>query len=215
MAREGALVVSPTLPASGPCWIDGSPLHQAVAALVASRSALEASARAAGWTQPLPAPTVLAGHSSGGNLAVDVAGYLAGAADVRAVVMLDGASQDPGMTQMRAALAKIPSLPVLQVGAPPTVCNPDRRGTRALVEARPGRFVGVEIAGGQHLDGVGYANFFGNLLCGWPRPENVAAARQIASDWVLNALTGSSVGIVGGAPGQMIPVGAATARVLG
>lgn len=222
-SRTGALVVSPTMSSTptDPCWIDGSPLHQAVARLFVNRAALEASASAAGWTQALPAPFVLVGHSSGGNLAVDVARYLIGTAafvDLRSVVMLEGASQDAAMTQMRSALAALTDAnyrQVLQVGAPPTSCNPDRRGTHALVEARPGQFVGVELVNGNHVDAIGYANFLGNLLCGWPRWENVQAVPTIASSWITNAFTGSASGISGGAPGQRFAVpGGATAVVL-
>jgi hypothetical protein len=213
--KTGALVVSPTVPSSGACWIDGTAMHQAVAETVAGRAALEASAGEAGWTQTLPGRVVFVGHSSGGNLGVDAARYLDGSAvDVRGVVMLDGASQDTAMTQMRQALPLL-DVPVLQVGAPPGPCVPDRRGTRALVESRPGAFVGVELARGNHLDAVGYVNFWANLICGWPRAENVAASRQIMADWVTNLLTGTSLGITGGTPGQRITVGQATAVVLG
>lgn len=118
------------------------------------------------------------------------------------------------MTQMRQALPVIAGKPVLQVGAPATVCNPDRRGTRALVESRPGEFVGVELVNGSHMDAVGYANFWGNVFCGFPRVENVAAVQTIAVDWIGNMLTGSSNGITGGTPGQQVPVGSATAVVL-
>jgi hypothetical protein len=196
-------------------------VHQAVAQLLGgSRATLTASARDAGWTGPVPQLAVLVGHSSGGNLAVDVAGHLADTpafTDLRAVVMLDGASQDAGMAQMRAALPKISGLPVLQVGSPPSPCLSDRRGTAALVESRPGVFVGVELVGGNHLDAIGYEpfNLLAYLVCGWPNPSNVAAAHTIATDWILNALTGTSQGITGGKPGQTIPVGAAVAKVLG
>jgi hypothetical protein len=158
---------------------------------------------------------VFVGHSSGGNLGVDAARYAAADADVRGVVMLDGASQDPGTAQMRQALPLIPEVPVLQAGAPPGPCVPDRRGTAALVESRPGQFVGVELVNGNHLDAVGYVNFWANLWCGWPRTENVQAVRQITVDWVENLLAGASSGITGGTPGQTIPVGAAVAKVLG
>lgn len=219
----GALVVAPTVSSTttDPCSIDTTALHQAVAQLFVNRAALAASATAAGWTQPLPGPFVLAGHSSGGNLALDAARYLAGTAafaDLRAVVMFDGASQDATGVQATQALATLTGgnwRPVLQIAAPATPCNPYTPVTRALVAARPGQFMGVRLENGQHLDAIGYVNFLGNLLCGWPRAENVAAVPQIASDWITNALTGSTLGIVGGTPGQRVPVGAATAVVLG
>jgi hypothetical protein len=37
---------------------------------------------------------------------------------------------------------------------------------------------------------------------------------EIAADWITNAFTGSSAGIVGGRPGEEVRVGRATAVVL-
>ena len=88
-------------------------------------------------------------------------------------------------------------------------------GSRALLAGRPGEFVGVELARGSHLDAEGTAHgTAAALLCGRPRPENIAALRQIAADWVGNALTGAANGITDGQPGERIPVNGAVATVL-
>jgi pimeloyl-ACP methyl ester carboxylesterase len=180
---------------------------------------LRESAAAAGITV-LPEATVLAGHSAGGNLALAAAGYLTGRPGferIRAVVMLDGGAGDDA-SHAGVALELVPdSLSVLQIASPRgSACIPQPVVTDALVAARPGRFVGVTIVGGNHLDATGYDpfNLTGYLVCGWPRQENVAAVRQIAGDWIRNALTGSSGGVTGGTSGQVLKVGAASVRVL-
>src|SRR5262249_5664303 len=56
--RTGALVVAPSLSPwpweQGGCWMSGEPLERAVAGLFTDRTALTASARAAGWAAALP-----------------------------------------------------------------------------------------------------------------------------------------------------------------
>jgi hypothetical protein len=222
-ARTGAVVVAPSVSSwpwePGGCWLVGEPLERAVASLFADRSALTASAHAAGWVGALPGPLVLAGHSAGGHLALEAAGDMvgsAGFADLRSVVLLDGGWTDgPPTPQELAALASLSGgnwRPVLQIASPNGVASDV---THALLASRPGQFVGVELKNGNHLDAVGYTNLLGNLVLGWPRPENVQAVQTIAADWIGDALTGSANGIVGGQPGQQIAVGAATAIVLG
>lgn len=157
-ARTGAIVVAPTVSSSpwaqGGCWILGEPLERAVAALFrGDRAALTASASAAGVATPLPAAAVLAGHSAGGNLALAAAGY---GASANAVVMLDGgAGDDPSHAQK--ALAQLPpDFPVFQIASPRgSACIPRPVVTDALTAARPGRFVGVMVVGGSHLDATG------------------------------------------------------------
>jgi hypothetical protein len=104
---------------------------------------------------------------------------------------------------------------VLQIAAPASGCNAWGSGTRALLEARPGEFVGVELERGVHVDAEGRdTDLLATLVCGVPRPANVRAVHEIAADWITNAFTGSSLGIVDGAPGQRVRVGRATAVVL-
>jgi hypothetical protein len=222
-ARTGAIVVAPTVSSNpfepGGCWINGGPMHEAVAELLADRSSLEASARAAGWAGALPRPFVLSGHSSGGNLALAAAGLTTAAGgaidDLRAVVMLDGVDFFGQMTTALAALRGAAYRPVLQLAAPPTLCNFAGAGTRTLLAARPGAFVGVQLENGTHIDPQGTSNdVLSMLVCGVPRPANVAAVQTIAAAWIADAFDGTSQGIAGGSPGTRIPVGGATAVVL-
>jgi hypothetical protein len=104
---------------------------------------------------------------------------------------------------------------VLQIAAPPSACNAFGSGTSALLAARRGHFVGLQLVGGTHVDAEGPdSDPLAWLACGIPRPENVVALRTIATDWIRNALTGSAGGIVGGTPGERIKVDGATAVVL-
>jgi hypothetical protein len=221
--RTRAIVVAPTISSNpfdaGGCWINGRPMHDAVARLLADRRALEASARAAGWTAGLPSAFVLSGHSAGGNLALATAGLGAGPSgaidDLRAVILLDGVESGGQMTAALRALSGASHRPVLQIAAPPSSCNAWASGTRALLAGRPGEFVGIELERGVHVDAEGRdTDLLATLVCGVPRPANVRAVHEIAADWIANAFTGSSLGIVGGLPGEEVRVGRATAIVL-
>ncbi len=219
----GAIVVAPTL-SSNPldiegCWLNGEPLQAAAARLFTESGALARSAKLAGFKGTLPEQFVLSGHSAGGNFVLAAAGFSTipnGAIPrLKAVVLYDGVDHQGQMTSALAKLTGDAYRPVLQVAAPPSNCNDMGAGTRALVAARPGEFVGVELMGGSHLDAEGVnSGITAALVCGRPRPENVAALQWIAGDWVGNALTGASSGIVDGQPGEQIPVGAATVTVL-
>ena len=223
-ARTRAIVVTPTV-SSNPfaaegCWINGTPMHRAVARMFAGRSALQRSADAAkGRHVPLPRAFVLSGHSAGGNLATAAAGFTTlpggAVADLRAVVLYDPVDSGGAMPEALGRLTGGADRPVLAITAPPSACNAFGSGTRALVTARPGRFVGVQLAGGSHVDAEGPdSDPLARGLCGSPIQANVEALRSIASGWITNALTGSSIGIVGGTPGDRIPVDGATAVVL-
>ena len=224
-SHTGAIVVAPTI-SSNPfavagCWINGPPMAQGVAALFAgSREALQRSADTArGRHVTLPRPFVLTGHSAGGNLATSAAGAttLPGGANrhLRGVVLYDAVDFGGAMAAALGRLSGSDFRPVLQIASPPSTCNAFGSGTNALLTARPGSFVGVQLVGGTHVDAEGPdSDPLALLACGIPRPENVAAVRSIAADWIRNALTGSAHGIIGGAPGQRIEVGAATAVVL-
>jgi len=223
--RAGAVVVAATVPSlplgTQRCWINGAPLQRAVAALFGGRrAALRASAaQALGGRGRLPRPFVLAGHSAGGNLATAAAGFLTAdrgtVTALRGVVMLDGVDADGSIGRALARLSGPDERPVLQLAAAPSPCNAGGAGTQALVAARPGRFAGVQLAGGTHVDAEGPdGDGLARLVCGQPLAGNVQAVRTIAGSWVRNLLTGSSGGITGGAPGERIAVGGATAIVL-
>jgi dienelactone hydrolase len=223
-AHTRAIVVAPTISsnpfAPGGCWINGAPMQRAVAELFAQRSALQRSADAARHMHvALPAPFVLTGHSAGGSLATAAAGYttLAGGAiaDLRAVVLYDAVNNASAMNDALGRLTGADDRPVLQIASPPSPCNAFSSGTRALLSARPGRFIGVQLVGGTHIDAEGPdSGPFARAVCGSPLKVNITAVRSIASDWITNALTGSSNGIVAGSPGEAIPVNGAIAIVL-
>ena len=116
----------------------------------------------------MPRPFVLMGHSLGGNFALATAADTVGGAvsDLRAVVLLDAGSFDNG-AQASAALSVLTGAnwrPVLDVASPPgTACKLGDL-VPALVAARPGQFVGVQLVNGLHLDSIGYSNLVGNLI---------------------------------------------------
>ena len=222
-ARTDSVVVAPTI-SSNPFtpngyWINGTPMQQAIAALfTGNRSALNASAAAAaGYPVALPQSFVLAGHSAGGNLVTGVAAFLAqnGAiSGLRAVILFDPVDYDGDMQAALAELAGANFRPVLTISSPPCLCNFFGSGTNALVDARPGQFVGVGLAGGTHVDVEGAStDILAELVCGFPLPVNVAAVESLATGWITDAFTGSHTGIYG-PPGATINVNGATALVL-
>ncbi len=224
-ANTGAIVVAPTISSNplsaGGCWINGAPMARAVADLfVGRRAALQTSADAARGTRVwLPRPFVLSGNSAGGNLATAAAGDTTlpsgDIADLRGVVLFDAVDYGMSMQDALGQLTGVDDRPVLQIASPPNPCNAFGTGTAALVSTRPDRFVGVELVGGTHLDAEGpNIGRLAEAVCGHPETVNVDAVRALAADWITNAFTGSSLGIVDGTPGEAIPVGGATAVVL-
>jgi acetyl esterase/lipase len=218
-----SVVVTPTLSSNAlaleGCWLNGKPLQAAAAKLFEEGKALAKSARMAGFKETLPEYFVLSGHSAGGNFALSAAGFTTAPGGalprLKAVVMFDGVDYQGQMTSALNLLKGDAYRPIWQVAAPPSSCNAMGAGTRALLDARPGEFVGVELMNGSHLDAEGAnAGIAAALICGRRRPENVAVLRQIAGDWIVNAFTGTQKGIVKGVPGQEIPVGKALAIVL-
>lgn len=223
-AHTGAIVVAPNL-SSNPfdpagCWINGAPMHRAVAAALAERTALRRSARAArGRPVALPRQFVLTGHSAGGNLATAAAGATTapgGAiADLQAVVLYDAVDANGAMEAGLARLTGADDRPVLQIAAPPSACNAGGSGTRALARARPDRFIGVLLRDGTHIDAEGPdTGPIAPLICGTPRPANVRALRVIASSWIAAALAGRADEIPFGSPGEVVPLDGTAAVVL-
>ena len=222
--RTNSVVVAPTVTsnpfAAGGYWINGEPMQHAIASLfTGDRAALAASASAAaGETVTLPTPFVIAGHSAGGNLAAAVAGFTTengAVADLRAVIMFDGVDSGGAIAAAATKLIGINDRPIYQIAAECALCNAFGSGTTALVGARPDRFVGVKLVGGTHVDAEGASSgLLGWLVCGRPLPRNIAAVQSIAAGWITDAFTGSHTGVYGG-PGEQIPVGDATAVVLG
>ncbi len=222
--HTNSIVVVPTV-SSNPldpdgCWINGDPMHRAVANLFSGdRTALTDSASAAaGRPVTLPRQYVIAGHSAGGNLAAAAAGYTTtsdAVGDLRAVVMFDGVDNGGAIASAAGRLTGAYDRPIYQIAGECSSCNAFGSGTVALTDARPDRFVGVRLEGGTHVDAEGSsAGPLAWLACGYPQPRNVEAVPAIAAGWIVDAFTGSDVGVYG-EPGQRIPVGGATAVVLG
>ena len=98
--QTNSIVVAPSLTsnifATDGMWLGGEQMHRAVADLfLTDNDALLESARLAGYPEEkaLPTQVVLVGHSLGGGLVIDTAGYMVdnGTSDKLAgVLMLDG-----------------------------------------------------------------------------------------------------------------------------
>ncbi|OBK73081.1 alpha/beta hydrolase [Mycobacterium sp. 1164985.4] len=194
--RTNSIVVAPTITSNffalDGCWLGGAPMHEAMAGLFsAGNTALAESAHAAGYDGPIPDRVVLMGHSLGGGAVSGMAGHMAGDARVdrlAGVVLLDGvALGDPA--QMTEALKKVPlDIPVYQLAAPVYMWNNFGAGLDALAAARPTGFIGVTLVNGSHVDSMRGGNpliqFAQELVAGFTRPENAAAAQMLMVGWV-------------------------------
>lgn len=244
-----SIVVVPTLTSNryvaDGFWLGDDQALRATAALfLGDRDALTASAIAAGYAQrygagvPLPGRFALVGHSLGGNLVAGAAGYYADAViaggepnQLAGVVLLDAAPQQNVLPE---ALDKLDGLgtyiPVLELGAP----KESRRVDAALNEHRPGKFNGVVLENGKHLDamegGTWLIQLISHLYQGFPTAQNQAAAQTLIDGWVADILDGRIDPATGrcdgaecagiyGAPGQTLvldtPVGPTKGTVIG
>lgn len=244
-----SIVVVPTLTSnryvSDGFWLGSDQALRATAALFeGDREALTASAIAAGFAKRygteavLPGRFALVGHSLGGNLVAGTAGYFADAVtaggtenQLAGVILLDAAPQGSVLSD---ALDKLDSLdtyiPVIELGAPKEA----RRVDAALNSHRPGKFNGVVLANGEHLDsmegGTWLIQFISHLYQGFPTAQNQAAAQILIDGWAADILDGridpttgrcdgeDCAGIYGG-PGQVLeldtPAGPTSGTVIG
>jgi pimeloyl-ACP methyl ester carboxylesterase len=166
---------------------------------------------------------VLVGHSLGGGLVAGTAGYMVDNDTVdrlAGVVMLDGVGLDGSTT---TSLEKVPDdIPIYQLAAPKYVWNQFGVGTNALLEARPDRFIGVMLVGGSHVDSMRGGNpliqFSQQLVSGFSRPENVAAAQILMVGWVNDMFAGNQDDDIYANPTEEFPIdtpaGQATAIAL-
>jgi lipocalin len=225
-----SIVVVPNLPSfpslrCGGCWINGTDTQQAVADLfLGDESQLGSSAAAAGFTGVLPEDFVLTGHSAGGGLAAAAGGYYTEDPDngghLRGVVMFDGFAFS-GVLPDAVARLDAADIPIYQIAAPPQAGNLFGAATAELVAARPGRFVGVTLAGGSHVDSLIGGNPISDLLSQlttrFSPPGNTAAVYTLASGWINDLYRGlgpaDGTGIYG-APDQYLVLGDASAVVL-
>lgn len=207
--RTNSVVVVPTLSSNryvqDGFWLGSDQALRATAELfLGDREALTASAVAAGYAQrygegvALPGEFALVGHSLGGNLVAGTAGYYADAVtagevenQLVGVILLDAAPQENVLSD---ALDKLDGLdtyiPVFELGAP----KDSRRVDAALNEHRPGKFNGVVLTGGKHLDsmmgGTQLIQFISHLYQGFPTPQNQLAAQTLIAGWANDIFAG-------------------------
>jgi pimeloyl-ACP methyl ester carboxylesterase len=226
--QTNSIVVAPSITsnflACDACWLGAPPMQQAVANLFEDdNTALADSALAAGYTGPIPDRVVLVGHSLGGGLVAGTAGYMVdnGTVDrLAGVVMLDGVGLDGSMA---SSLEKVPDdIPIYQLASPKYFWNQFGVGSDALLEARPDRFVGVTLVGGSHVDSMRGGNpliqFSQQLVAGFSKPQNVAAAQILMVGWVDDMFAGNQDEGIYTDPSEEItidtPAGQATAVAL-
>ncbi|MVU78100.1 alpha/beta hydrolase [Nocardia sp. ET3-3] len=211
LAAAGYLVFAPSLPFLN---LDGCTLQNLgdntafldqVARLFATaddpsgaltRSLAAAAARAGRTAPELPRRFVFLGHSAGAEAVEYVAHRLHTTAPaiwprVRGLVLLDpvksflGNNTDVALTDLDPT-----GLPILTISGPPSLCNALGSGTAALQTLLHRPFVGVRLPTGEHTDAEGdSSDLVGELFCGIPQSANVAAVRDLATDWTNNFLT--------------------------
>ncbi|MEX0669589.1 MAG: lipocalin family protein [Pirellulales bacterium] len=209
LARQtNSIVVAPSLPTSMDWALAGSLATRAVATLFeGDRSALVASAVAAGYAgdaSELLGKFLLAGHSAGGGfmtaVAADYAANNPASSDLAGVIMYDGVSSSAfdgsGSFATQVAALDTHSIPVYQLAAPAQLWNAYGATTNALMAVDPGRFRGLVLAGGSHIDSI-----VGNSLADdtvaqrvttQSLPGNAAAARLLTAGWINDMYAGAT-----------------------
>ena len=226
--QTNSIVVAPSITSNflscDACWLGAPRMQQAVANLFEDdNTALADSALAAGYTGLIPDRVVLVGHSLGGGLVAGTAGYMVdnGTSDrLAGVLMLDGVGLDGSMA---SSLEKVPGdIPIYQLAAPKYFWNQFGVGSDALLEARPDRFIGVTLVGGSHVDSMQGGNpliqLSQQLVAGFSKPQNVAAAQILMVGWVNDMFAGKQDDGIYASPGEELtidtPAGQATAVAL-
>jgi hypothetical protein len=227
-----SIVVAPTISsnifACDSCHLTGDPMQFAIAKLFSGdRAALNASLDAAfeGEDIALPEKYVLVGHSGGSSAVGGVAGYASqlggpnGSPDLAGVILFD--TNDIGEFVSRG-IAKVPlTTPVYYVAADPSLIDNFDQVSGVMKELRPNQFTGVHLVGGVHTDPVDGTNplpqFFMRLALGTPKPQNVAAAKLLASGWINDMFSsGPDTGVYPGPGAAMdIETDFGTAHVVG
>ena len=88
-----------------------------------------------------------------------------------------------------------PNIPIYQLAAPKYMWNTFGSGTASLIEARPDAdFYGVTLVGGSHVDSMRGGNwliqFSQQLVAGFSKPQNVAAASMLMVGWANDMFDG-------------------------
>lgn len=212
LAQEtNSIVVVPSLSsnvfAADQYWLGGEPMMKAVANLFdGDRTALLASARAAGYTDDeLPQTVVLVGHSLGGGLVTAAAGYMAdddSIKDLAGVITLDGVSFS--VDAVPRALTNLDrkgygDLPIYQIASPPYLWNLDGQLGNLLNEYRPDQFNGVTLEGGAHIDSMQGGNpllqIGAYVLAGFSQPRNIEAVPILAVGWINDWYANTDKGV--------------------
>ncbi|PRC44575.1 hypothetical protein C6A85_99545, partial [Mycobacterium sp. ITM-2017-0098] len=164
----------------------------------------------------VPAEFVLVGHSLGGGFAPGVGGYYAAGLVARRADGQDAPNHLAGITLLDAvpfspimpnALGRMKSLedsndgdpadyiPVYEIGAPLNFLNANSAVNQELSDARPGKFNGVVVNGGVHMDGMLGANPLiqasAYLVAGIPRRENPPAVQLLMAGWINDMFAGN------------------------
>ncbi len=207
LARQtNSIVVAPTLPAEMSWPLAGEAARRAVASLFeGSRAALVGSAVAAGYVGDagqLTGKFVLAGHSAGGGFATAVAADYAAqnpaSTDLVGVIMEDGVSRGAfdgtGSFAAQVAALDARSIPVYQLAAPAQLWNAYGATTNALLATNPGRFRGVVLTGGSHVDAMAggdpATDIVAQRVTTPSLPGNAAAARLLTAGWINDLYAG-------------------------
>ncbi|OCB28268.1 hypothetical protein A5675_08585 [Mycobacterium malmoense] len=149
---------------------------------------------------PLPDRLVFVGHSAGAEAVEYVAErlhstYPAAFAQLRGIVSEDGVKSFIGSNtdEALAGLAAT-ALPVYATSSPHLLCNFFRRGTKAIERYLPDRpFHGVNITTGAHGDALGPSSpGYENLVCGRPKPGNIAAVWGLTRGWIADMVAGTT-----------------------
>jgi lipocalin len=209
LARQtNSIVVTPSLPTSMNWSLADAAATRALAALFeGDRSALIASAVAAGYAgeaSELTGKFVLAGHSAGGGfvtaVAADYAAQNVVSSDLAGVVMYDGVSggafDDSERFATQVAALDSRSIPVYQLAAPAQLWNAYGATTNALLAVDPGRFRGVVLTGGSHVDAIAGSSIADDIVTQRVTtrslPANAAAARFLTAGWINDMYSGST-----------------------
>ncbi|WKG04102.1 alpha/beta hydrolase [Mycolicibacterium sp. HK-90] len=207
----------------GGMWLGGDNMHRAVAQLFLDpdRKALNTSMstamlKAGQESSAVPQQFVLVGHSLGGGFAPGVAGYYAEGLVARradgqdapnnlaGVVLLDGVPPEGSLPNAMDRLAQLEAsngndpadyIPVYEIGAPSNLFNSVSTVNGDLSAARPGKFNGLVVDGGVHMDGMLGGNPLiqgvAYLVAGIPQPQNPPAVQWLMAGWVNDMFEGN------------------------
>ncbi|CAN5424179.1 hypothetical protein BH11ACT7_BH11ACT7_18030 [soil metagenome] len=202
--------------ADGGLWLGGDNMHKAVAQLfldedreALNASLTEATVKAGTPTLTVPLDFVLVGHSLGGGFAPGVAGHYAEGLVARradgadapnhldGLVLLDAVPFPPILPNAMDRLKALEDsnggdpgdyIPVYEIGAPLNYLNSTSAVNEELSDARPGKFNGVVINGGVHMDGMLGGNPLiqasSYLVAGIPQPQNPPAVQRLMAGWI-------------------------------